>query len=146
MLFRSNLRTTIAFEVVVALVVLAVTASLTGLSPKAESSTAPFQQTVVGSEVFVTLAVTPARVGQTEVHLIMARQGGVLGELTDVEMRMGLSSMNIPPGPVEITRIAPNHYTAEITFAFPGRWSIEVLARTEPFAVSRFAFEVPISE
>ena len=142
----ANLRTTIAFEVVVALVVLAVTASLTGLSPKAESSTAPFQQTVVGSEVFVTLAVTPARVGQTEVHLIMARQGGVLGELTDVEMRMGLSSMNIPPGPVEITRIAPNHYTAEITFAFPGRWSIEVLARTEPFAVSRFAFEVPISE
>ena len=142
----ANLRTTVAFEFVVALVVLAVTASLTGLSPKAESSTAPFQQTVVGSEVFVTLAVTPARVGQTEVHLIMARQGGVLGELTDVEMRMGLSSMNIPPGPVEITRIAPNHYTAEITFAFPGRWSIEVLARTEPFAVSRFAFEVPISE
>ena len=142
----ANLRTTVVFEVVVALVVLAVTASLTGLSPKTVSSATPFQQTIVGSEVFVTLAVTPARVGETEVHLIMARQGGALGELTDVGMRLGLPSMNIPTGPVELTRIAPNHYTAEIMFPFAGRWSVEVLASTKPFATTRFAFEVPISE
>lgn len=142
----ANLRTTIAFEAVVALVVIGLTASLTGLSPKTVSSVAPFQQTLVGSEVFVTLAVTPAKVGSTEVHLIMARQGGVLGELTNVQMRMGLASMNIPTGPVELTRIAPNHYTADVTFPFPGLWSVEVLASTEEFAVSRFAFEVSISE
>jgi len=141
-----NLRTTVAFEAIVALVVIALTASLTGLSPKVVSSAAPFQQTIVGSEVFVTLAVTPAKVGSTEVHLIMARQGGALGELTNVQMRMGLASMNIPTGPVELTRIAPNHYTANVTFPFPGQWSVEVLASTEQFAVSRFAFEVSISE
>jgi len=47
---------------------------------------------------------------------------------------------------VELTRIAPNHYTANVTFPFPGQWSVEVLASTEQFAVSRFAFEVSISE
>ncbi|NDD86374.1 MAG: hypothetical protein EBZ45_01475, partial [Actinobacteria bacterium] len=52
-----NLRTTVAFEAIVALVVIALTGSLTGLSPKVVSSAAPFQQTIVGSEVFVTLAV-----------------------------------------------------------------------------------------
>ena len=141
-----NLRTTVAFEVVVAVVVMAVTASLTGLSPKAVTSAEPFQQTVVGSAAFVTLAVTPSRVGATEVHLIMARQGGALGELLDVQMRMSLASMNIPSGPVELTRIAPNHYTANVTFPFAGRWDVEVFARTEPFAVSRYVFEVPISK
>jgi len=142
----ANLRTTVVFEVFIALVVIALTASLTGLSPKAVSSAEPFQETVLGSEVFVTLAITPARVGQTEVHLIMARQGGVLGELTNVEMRLGLSAMNIPAGPIELTRISPNHYTADVTFPFAGEWSVEVLASTKPFAVSRFAFEVPISD
>lgn len=141
-----NLRTTIAFEVVVALAVIALTASLTGLSPKTVSRTEPFQQTIVGTEVFVTLAITPARVGETEVHLIMAKKGGALGELLDVQMRMALESMNIPSGPVPLTRIASNHYTANVTFPFPGNWSIEVLASTEPFAVSRYAFEVPISQ
>lgn len=141
-----NLRSTVLFEGVVALVIVAVTASLTGLSPKTVSRAEPFQQTVVGSEIFVTLAVTPARVGSTEVHLIMARQGGALGELTDVQMRTGLAAMSIPNGPVPLTRIAPNHYTATINFAFDGVWNVEVLASTEPFSVARFAFEVPISE
>lgn len=141
-----TLRTTVAFEVVVALVVMGLTASLTGLSPRAVSSAEPFQQTIVGSEVFVTLAVTPARVGSTEVHLIMARQGGALGELLDVQMRMSLASMSIPSGAIELTRIAPNHYTAEIMFPFAGQWDVEVLASTEPFAVSRYVFEVPISK
>lgn len=141
-----SLRSTVAFEAIVALVVIGLTASLTGMSPKSVSNVEPFQQTIVGSEVFVTLAVTPARVGPTEVHLIMTRQGGVLGELTNVQMRMGLASMNIPTGPVVLRRIGTNHYTADVTFPFPGRWSVEVLANTEAFAVSRFAFEVAISE
>ena len=140
-----NLRTTVAFEVVVALVVMGLTASLTGLSPRVVSIAEPFQQTIVGSDVFVTLAVTPARVGLTEVHLILARQGGAIGELGDVQMRMGLASMNIPSGPVELTRIAPNHYTAEVTFPFAGQWNVEVLASPQRFAVSRYVFQVPIS-
>ena len=103
-------------------------------------------QTLVGSEVFVTLAVTPARVGKTEIHLILSRQGGALGEVSNVEMRMGLASMNIPTGPIILTRTAPNHYTADVTFPFSGSWSVEVLAGTEKFSVARFAFDVPISD
>ncbi len=141
-----NLRTTVVFEAVVALVVVSLTASLTGLSPKVVSNATPFEQTLVGSEVFVTLAVTPARVGKTEIHLILSRQGGALGEVSNVEMRMGLASMNIPTGPITLTRTAPNHYTADVTFPFSGSWSVEVLAGTEKFSVARFAFDVPISD
>jgi len=142
----SSLRTTVAFEAVVALVVIALTASLTGLSPKTVSAAAPYQETILGDDVFVTLAVTPARVGPSEVHLIMARAGGVLGEIADVELRIGSESMQLPMGPVPLTRIAPNHYTAQITFAFAGEWSAEVVASARPYSVSRFSFDVPISE
>ncbi len=141
-----GLRATIVFEAIVAVAVVALTASITGLSPKTVSAAEPYQETLLGDEVFVTLAVTPARVGSSEVHLIMARAGGVLGELTDVELRIGSESMNLPMGPVPLTKIAPNHYTARITFAFAGPWTAEVVASPQPYSVSRFAFDVPISE
>ena len=142
----SSLRTTITFESVIAVVVIALTASLTGLSPKTVSAAEPYQETVLSQDVFVTLAVTPARVGSSEVHLIMSRAGGVIGELTDVELRIGSASMNLPMGPVPLIKVAPNHYTARITFAFAGTWTAEVVASPRPYSVSRFAFDVPISE
>lgn len=142
----SSLRATIAFEAIIAVVIIALTASLTGLSPKTVSAAGPYQETVVSQDVFVTLAVTPARVGSSEVHLIMSRAGGVIGELTDVELRIGSASMNLPMGPVPLIKVAPNHYTARITFAFAGTWTAEVLANPRPYSVSRFAFDVPISE
>lgn len=141
-----GLRATIAFEAVVAVAVVALTASITGLSPKTVSAAEPYQETVLGDEVFVTLAVAPARVGSSEVHLIMARAGGVLGELTDVELRIGSESMDLPMGTVPLTRIASNHYTARVTFAFAGEWTAEVVASPRPYSVARFAFDVPISE
>lgn len=141
-----GLRATIAFEAVVAVAVVALTASITGLSPKTVSAAEPYQETVLGDEVFVTLAVAPARVGSSEVHLIMARAGGVLGELTDVELRIGSESMDLPMGTVPLTRIASNHYTARVTFAFAGEWTAEVVASSRPYSVARFAFDVPISE
>lgn len=113
-------------EMLVAVAVLAATASLTGTSPVGAGAPSAFTTTLSQGGVLVDLAVSPARVGTAEVHVIFTPPGGALDPVTEVEARIELPSRDIPAVPLDVVPAGPNHFVGIVKIPYPGEWSVEV--------------------
>jgi copper transport protein len=128
-------------EVAVALAVLAVTATLVDTSPSEAVDSEPVHASLVQGDVILDLTLTPAAVGENEVHLTFSPPGGGLQEVTDVEVRLTAEGRpDLGPVPVELTPAGPNHaigYGVQLPYA--GDWTIEVLATAPDGARLRYS-------
>jgi hypothetical protein len=113
-------------------VVLALTALMVAKAPEAVSTRIPssFSAALTQGNVFTELQVVPAVVGPAEVHVILTPPGGTLTPVVNVQVRFELPSRNIPPIPVTMIPIGPNHWSGVIQFPYAGKWDME--ARVEP--------------
>jgi copper transport protein len=82
--------------------------------------------------VIADVTITPTRVGQAELHLIVTPPGGALGQVISVSARMSLPERNIPNIPIELIKIGPNHFTAIVNIAYPGMWNLEIIVVPTP--------------
>ena len=122
-----SLQQTLSIEAILIAVIIAITASLVALPPRSVSSLEPFATTLVRQDVLVNITVTPTRVGNSEVHVIITPPGGSLQQMQSVTARVALPAGNIPTGPLALEKIGSNHYVANYRFAFDGNWKLEVL-------------------
>jgi len=122
-----SLQQTLSIEAILIAVIFAITASLVALPPRSASPLEPFATTLVRQDVLVNITVTPTRVGNSEVHIIITPPGGSLQQMQSVTARVALPASNIPTGPLAIDKVGPNHYVANYRFAFEGTWKLEVL-------------------
>jgi copper transport protein len=122
-----SLQQTLSIEAILIAVIIAITASLVALPPRSVSSLEPFATTLVRQDVLVNITVTPTRVGNSEVHIIITPPGGSLQQMQSVTARIALPASNIPTGPLALDKVGPNHYVANYRFAFEGTWKLEVL-------------------
>ena len=139
------LRRSLRIELVVAAIVLALTAALIHQPPaRATVSDGPYDTTVEaeGGEV-LSATVDPAEAGTNDIHLYFA---GATGDPLAVDaVQVTAGTTDVPARRLQVTPVSTNHVTvAGASLPSPGTWTVEVTAvqAGQPLI---FTFEVPIS-
>jgi copper transport protein len=135
-----RLRRSVAAELVVALIVLALTAVLVNTATGRES----YAPTVSASQLFNTggpggagtvhLFAEPARLGPNTIELFFTQPDGKSLSPAQVTAQLYFPARGIGPLPVELTRTAPGQYrTQNATVTFTGQWTLQVIVRSDAF-------------
>ena len=137
---------TIITESMIGIVVLAVTAVLVSVPPLSVSGAAPFKATVVQANVIADIRLTPARVGEVEVHVVLSPPGGALQSIEEATARISLVTGEIPSIPIDLKLIGVNHFQAKLLVPRAGDWLIEIFVESEPGKSLRLSTAVPIND
>ena len=137
---------TIVVESMVGIVVLAVTAVLVSVPPLSVSGAAAFETSVVQANVIADIRVTPARVGEVEVHVVLSPPGGALQSIKEATARISLVAEEIPAIPIDLKLIGVNHFQAALLVPRAGDWLLEIFVNSEPGKSLRFSAVVEIND
>jgi len=134
----------IVVESVIGLVVLAVTAVLVSVPPLSVNTATPFTTTLVQSNVIADITITPARVGNAEMHIVFSPPGGTLEPIESMTARISLVSGDIPPIPIGMKSIGVNHFQANLQVPRGGDWLLELIVKPATNRTLRFSQIVKI--
>jgi len=137
---------TIITESVIGVVVLAVTAILVSVPPLSVISAVPFEATIVQANVIADIRITPARVGEVEVHVVLSPPGGALQSITTATARVSLATQAIPQIPVDLRLVGTNHFQAKLLLPRAGDWLLELFVEPEAGTSLRFSTAVVIRD
>lgn len=115
-------------EAGVVLLVIAVTAAMTGIAPRpATALAAPFSQEERFEGRIASIDITPAVAGEdNEVHVIVVDAGGrPAADVTEATMSLSLPERGIEALEVDLIRIETAHWTGGVIPPFPGAWEVE---------------------
>ena len=130
-------------EVVVAAVVLGLTAALIHQAPARATVTEPFQTTVSVEEATLDLTVDPATAGPNDLHLYFLDAAGTAPLPVDA-VEVTASTTDVEPRRLPVTPVSTNHVTvAGALLPSAGTWTIEVTAIQAGVPLV-FTTEVPI--
>jgi copper transport protein len=141
-----SLRQSMGIEVLFGLIILALTSTLVAMPPKGEIEPAPLSSTIFQGQMIVELSLTSARVGQSEVHVVIARADGTFVQISAVTARMSMPSRNIPNGPIVLAETGSNHFSGVTEFAFAGEWVVEMLVKETASSTTLFKIAVEIKK
>lgn len=139
----SRLRAVLCAEVVVGLVVLSITAGMVAASPRPTLSNAPFSTALVQGDVIANITISPPRVGESEIHVIVSPPNGSLDPVLAIKARFSLASSSVPPIQAELNAVGPNHFVGKIQFVYPGQWKVDVIV--SPDANSEVLYSTQLS-
>jgi copper transport protein len=123
-----RLRWSVLFEVMIAIVILGVTALLVNAPPARSEATGGGTTSVIlkSSAIWVDVTVTPAQAGSNELHVTALDTNGTLTNVEDLTLQMSLPRRDIAPIDVELRKLSPGHWTAEsLTIPLAGDWRLE---------------------
>ena len=141
-----SLRQSMGIEVLFGLVILAITSTLVAMPPKGEIEPAPLSSAIFQGQMIVELSLTSARVGQSEVHVVIARADGTIVQISAATARMSMPSRNIPNGPIVLAETRPNHFSGVTEFAYSGEWIVEILVKETASSTTLFKIAVEIKK
>ena len=135
------------FDALLIVIVLALTSVLVGSPPGSTDNPADkiFSSTQIQGDVLADLTVVPARVGASEVHVILTPPGGALAPVVDATVQFSLPSRNIPAIPVAMIELGPNHWTGVVQFPFTGDWEMKVQVEATPGAIVNYTATVEVT-
>ncbi len=137
----------IRWESAVVVLVLAVTSLMVAQSPNSTSSkSTSFSSTLIQNGIVADLSVVPAVVGPAEVHVLLTPPGGSLSPAKSVTVQFDLPSRSIPPIPVSMVEIGPNHWTGVVQFPFAGAWNMNTRVSPAPNQTLLFASVVTVQD
>jgi copper transport protein len=137
-----NVPTTLRFEVVAAVIVLAFTASLVGSVPVRAGSQEPFYTRVETASMTIDVTVLPATIGTNMMHLYFYDASGN-PERVDVATA-SISIRDIAPRRITLLPITGDHFTAGgFTLPMKGVWTL-TLNTVRKGNVDTFTLEVPV--
>ena len=140
----SSIAKIIRWESTLVVLVLAVTSLMVAQSPNSTTPTSvSFSTTKVQNSIVAELSVVPAVVGAAEVHVVLSPPGGSLSPAKSVTVQFDLPSRNIPPVPVTMTEIGPNHWIGIVQFPFSGAWNMK--ARVSPATNQTLLFSTVVT-
>jgi copper transport protein len=142
-----RLRRGLMVEVVLGVVILAVTALLVNAAPARDLTSGPYVATLRTDKVSFDVTVTPAKRGANEMHLFTLdpKGTGTTVDATEVSAEMSQPDNDIAPIEVKLIRLAPGHYTsAGFTVPFAGDWKLTVKAVLNDVDESSATTTVPI--
>ncbi|HEX5365899.1 MAG TPA: CopD family protein, partial [Acidimicrobiales bacterium] len=138
------LRRSLRLELVVAALVLAVTAALVHRTPPRVTTSEPVEVTVTaGTGDVLSATVDPAEAGRNDIHLYFS-SGGAAGPVAVDAVQVTAAREGLPPRRLRVVPVSTDHVSVVgASLPSPGRWTLEVTAvrAGEPLV---FSFEVPI--
>jgi copper transport protein len=136
---RNTLRKTVGLEMLVAVVVLAVTSVLVATVPAVAAQSAPFNTSVTKGGNIANITVIPARTGVNILHVYIITPGGALQRAKQITVTLTEQERDIGPLPVPTEVAGPNHVTTEaMIIPFAGTWQIDVTALFTQFDEETF--------
>ncbi|MFM8003143.1 MAG: copper resistance CopC/CopD family protein [Actinomycetota bacterium] len=135
---------TIAVEGAIGVVVLAATAVLVSVPPLSVNSVEPFAKTLVQANVIADVTITPARVGEVELHVVFSPPGGALQSIQTMTAQISTVDGEIPPIPVEVELAGTNHFQGRLLVPRAGEWLLELFVRPTGNETLRFSQIVAI--
>ncbi len=141
-----SLRQSMGIEVLFGIIILTITAALVAMPPKGVIEPAPLSSTIFQGQMIVELSLTSARVGQSEVHVVVARADGTFVQIEAVSARMSMPARNIPNGPIVLAETGSNHFSGVTEFAYSGEWVIEILVKETASSTTLFKIAVDIKK
>jgi copper transport protein len=143
----SSISKIIRWESTVVVLVLAVTSLMVAQSPTStEPTSVSFSATKVQNGIVAELTVVPAVVGTAEVHVILTPPGGSLTQAESATVQFDLPSRGIPPVPVKMTKIGPNHWIGIVQFPFSGAWNMNTRVSPAPNQTLLFSTVVTVRD
>ena len=141
----SQLRRTVGAETVIAVVILAVTALLVNAQPARSALAQPFTAEMRSQQIWVDVAVDPAKAGPSALHFYtLSPQGGV-GEVQDLTATLTLPSRDVGPLTVPVTRAGPGHFSAyNFNIPLSGQWKLEVKVLLSDIDEATVSTTVPV--
>ena len=140
----SRLRAVLCAEVVVGLVVLTITSGMVAASPRPTVSNAPFSTALVQGDVIANITISPPRVGESEMHVIVSPPNGSLDPVLAIKARFSLVSGSVPPIQAELNAVGPNHFVGYIQFVYPGEWKVDVIVSPDANSEVLYSTQVKI--
>lgn len=143
----SSISKIIRWESTVVVLVLTVTSLMVAQSPNSTTqSSTSFSATKVQNGIVAELTVVPATVGSAEVHVILTPPGGSLTPAKSVTVQFDLPSRGIPPVPMKMTEIGPNHWIGIVQFPFSGAWNMNTRVSPAPNQTLLFSTVVTVQD
>ena len=144
-----GLRWSVAAEVGIAVLVLAVTALLVNAVPgetAAAGGGGPFDTQVTEDDIVLTLDLDDTSVGTTGVHLYLNAPSGAPVLAEEVTATLTLAEQDLGPIDVPLVDYGQGHWSTDTAeFPLAGDWQLELLARTSDIDQTRFAVTIPVS-
>jgi len=141
------LRRTLRVEVLLVVVVLAVTGALAGYPPAKTASNGPVSVTTAIGPEQLQLTVDPAKVGANELHLYLLdpKTGAQFDATKELTLTASLPAKGIGPLPLRAEKAGPGHYVVpSAVLGAPGTWRIDVVARISDFDEYAKTVQVPV--
>ena len=135
----------VVVEVLIAVVVLGITAGMLARSPEVATANSVFSTQLVEGGTIVGVAVTPGRVGNNEIHVTISTPNGTLSPVEGVTMRLTLPGSEVPTITAAVSELGPNHFVGALSILTPGTWTLEILVQPDPSTSTRYSTEIPIS-
>ncbi|HXT91417.1 MAG TPA: FixH family protein [Trebonia sp.] len=146
-----RLRRSVAVELGVAVVILALTALLVNTATGREA----YAPTVSASQGFDTggpggagiahVFAAPARLGPNTIEVYFTKADGQAFLPAQVTAALYFSTKGLGPLPVTLTRTAPGQYRAQdATVTFTGQWTLQVIVRSDEFDETSVTFPLGI--
>lgn len=119
------LKRMVLVEALIGIAVIGLAAALVALPPQNAAASKVFTTTLSSEGVLADVTVTPGRVGQNEIHLVITPPGGSIRPVvsTSVQATFGSGA----PVPATLRSIGPNHYTGTITLPAAGEWKVQII-------------------
>jgi len=124
-----RLRRSVAVEVLVAVVVLSVTAMLVNTPPGRAELSGPFTTLVQTDELSFDVIVAPGSAGPNDLHLTALTPGGGASDPLEMSATMEFPGEEIAPIEVPLRKLGPGHYLASgFNVPIAGEWRLEIRA------------------
>lgn len=122
-----RLRRSVWVEVVIAAVILAITALLVNAAPARSQSTEPVSLTLKSSQVWVYADVVPGAAGPNDMHFTALPTGGGPATITDMTVQLTRPGEDLPPFTVPLQKLGAGHYYAPLyEIPYSGSWRMTI--------------------
>ncbi len=141
-----RLRRSVFAEVVVALLVLAVTALLVNAEPAKEAVAQPYSGSVSALGVQVNVILDPARAAtDNEFEIYVLGPTGAPKAIPELDLTISLPSRGIQSLPVALLPVGPGHYLAAgVDIPYAGNWQINLTVRTSAIDEQQETLTAPV--
>jgi copper transport protein len=139
-----RLRRSVAIEVVIAAVILSITALLVNAAPARSIQTQPVSLVLKSSQVWVYVDIAPGIAGPNDMHFTSLPTGGGPATIEDMTVQLTRPGEDLPPFTVPLQKLGNGHYYAPLyDIPYPGKWQmtirVQLSATNEAVLVSPFS-------
>jgi copper transport protein len=122
----SSLKRNVLVEALIGIAVLGLAAALVTLPPQPVAASKVFTAALTADGVIADVTVTPGRVGQNEIHLVITPPGGNIAPVVSATVQAEHQAAGIDFVPATMEAIGPNHYTGTIQLSAAGNWNLQI--------------------